>query len=174
MITTLTKHSLLLVSISLLGACASKERFNTAKAINEECQVEMQAARTAVRLRDKGKAKADMQAQLPPIEPDSSRLLINLYEIVTETYQFNSLNEVVYPTYRFELCMRQLQGKAYPASLAVIEQPLLNCQAQYALQSSKQSTACILQAMDQLTPQQPNHPAAQSTPTSESSNETQP
>jgi hypothetical protein len=170
---TLKKLCLLLVTVSLLGACASKERFNTAKAINEECQVEMQAARTAVRLRDKGKTKADMQAQLPPIEPDSSRLLINLYEIVTETYQFNSLNEVVYPTYRFELCMRQLQGKAYPASLALIEQPLLDCQDQYALQSSAQSTACILQAMDQFTPQQPHHPAAQSE-TLESSNETQP
>jgi hypothetical protein len=150
--TTLIKHSLLLTTISLLGACASEERFNTARAINEECQVEMQAARTAVQLRDKGKTKADMQKQLPPIEPGSSRLLKSLYEIVTETYQFSSLNEVVYPTYRFELCMRQLQDKPYPASLAVIEQPLLNCQAQYALQRSEQSTACILQAMDQFTP----------------------
>jgi hypothetical protein len=150
MITVLTKHSLLLASITLFGACASEESFHTAREINEECHMEMQAARTAVRLRDKGKPKSTLQSQLPPIKPESSRLLINLHDIVTETFQYTTFNEVVYPTYRFELCLRQLQNKPYPISLAVIEQPLLHCQQQYGLQSSKQSTECIQHAMDHL------------------------
>ena len=150
MIRAKTKHSILLTTIALLGACANQERFNSAREINEECHMEMQAARTAVRLRDQGKPKSLLQDQLPPIKAGSSRLLINLHTIVTETFHYSTLNEVVYPTYRFELCLRQLQNKPYPISLAVLEQPLLNCQQQFAMQSSKQSTECVQQAMDQL------------------------
>ena len=174
MITVLTKHSLLLATIALLGACANQERFNNAKEINEECHMEMQAARTAVRLRDQGKSKSLLQDQLPPIKTDSSRLLINLHAIVTETFYYSTLNEVIYPTYRFELCLRQLQNKPYPTSLAVIEQPLLNCQQQYALQSSKQSTECIQHAIDQLNQQQLINPANKSTSNMESPHEAQP
>lgn len=174
MIKALTKASLPLATIALLGACASKESFNSAREINEECQIEMQAARTAVRLRDQGKPKSVLQQQLPPVNSESSRLLINLHDIVTETFQYTSLNEVIYPTYRFELCLRQLQNKAYPASLAAVEQPLLACQQQYALQSSRQSTECVQQAMDLATPQPQVKPINRSSDQPESSHGPQP
>lgn len=148
----IVKLSLLVTLIGLLGACASTERFNTPQKINQACNMEMQAARTAVRLRDKGKSKSFLQDTLPPIKPESSRLLHNLHDIVSETYQHTTLNEVVYATYRFELCMRQLQHKLYPVSLAVVESPLMNCQQQFAMESSQQSTECIMQAIDHLKP----------------------
>ena len=174
MISAKIKLSLLLTTITLLGACANQEHFNSAREINEECHMEMQAARTAVRLRDQSKPKSLLQDQLPPIKPDSSRLLINLHAIVAETYQYNTLNEVIYPTYRYELCLRQLQNKPYPKSLAVIEQPLSNCQQQFALQSSKQSTECIQHAMDQLSVEQLVIPNINSVRNEETTHDTQP
>ena len=169
-----TKHSILLATIALLGACAGQERFNSAREINEECQIEMQAARTAVRLRDQGKPKSLLQDQLPPIKEDSTRLLINLHAIVTETFHYSMLNQVVYPTYRYELCLRQLQNKPYPNALADIEQPLLHCQHQFALQSSKQSTECIQQAMDLSSTQQLTNPVTHIYEKLESPHEPQP
>ena len=171
------KPSLLLILVSLLGACASKERFNTPQKINEECNMEMQAARTAVRLREKGKPETFMQETLPPIKPESSRLLHNLYDIVNETYQHTALNEVVYPTYRFELCMRQLQNKPYPTSLAVIEPSLIECQQQFRMESTKQSTECILQAIDELNPGDlvdPNRKVTRPEPEQETQHESSP
>ena len=162
--TTLNKASQFLLLIALLTACASNESFDTAKEINEECYLEMQAAHTAVRLRDKGNPQAILQDSLPPITPKSSRLLRNLHDIVTEIFQYKTLNEVIYPTYRFELCSRQLQNKPYPASLAMLEKPLLNCQQQYGMDSSKQSTECVIQIIDNLNPIQLIDPAQQRAP----------
>ena len=153
MIINLIRPSLVLALISALYACASKERFNTANAINEECRLELEAARTAVRLRDQGKTQASLAEKLPAIQANSSRLLLTLHEIVTETYQYSALNEVIYPTYRFELCLRQLLHKPYPKSLASAEPGLLVCQRRYGTQSSQQSTECVQHAMDQaITP----------------------
>ncbi len=136
----------------LLSGCASKERFTTAKEINEACQVEMQAALTAVRLRNEGKPKSALLAPLPAITEHSSRLLVNLHVIVDETYQYPALNEMIYPTYRFDLCLRALQQKPYPVSLAPVEPALLNCQRQFGLESSAQSTQCVSAAIDAYTP----------------------
>jgi len=140
--------------VPCINACASKESFHTAEAINEECHAEMQAARTAIRLRDKGKPKSLLLEPLPQITADSSRLLVKLHAIVYEAYQYPALNEMIYPTYRFELCLRELQQQSYPVSLQVVAAGLLNCQMQYGLQSSASSTQCVSDAIDQLAPGQ--------------------
>jgi hypothetical protein len=166
-----TKQLTLLTLFVLLSACASKEHFSTAKEINEECQVEMQAALTAVRLRNEGKPKSVLLAPLPAITEQSSRLLVNLHTIVDETYQYPALNEMIYPTYRFDLCLRALQQKPYPVSLAAVEPALLNCQRQFGLESSAQSTQCVSDTINALAPGQLINPQHPQTPNKESKNE---
>jgi hypothetical protein len=138
----------LTLMVMMMAACASKERFDSARAINEECQLEMQAARTAVRLRNQGKPKSELLAPLPALAENSSRLLVNLHMIVYETYQYPDLNEMIYPTYRFDLCLRTLQHKPSPDSVTLLIPDLLQCQAQFGLESSEQSTQCVSTVID--------------------------
>lgn len=135
--------------VSLI-ACTTPEQFHTASAINEECSLEMQSARTAVRLRDKGKPEAWLKDQLVPLSEKSSRLLINMHDIVDEAFSNKDLNETTYSTYRFELCMRQLQARPYPTSISAIKPDLLACQSEYGDKSSAGSTQCIIDAIDNL------------------------
>ncbi len=134
----------------LLSACTIGERFNTPAAINEECSLEMQSARTAVRLRDKGKPYDWLKNQLVPLSEHSSRLLMNMHEILDEVFKHTELDETIYPTYRFELCMRQLQKKPYPISLAAIKPGLSVCKKTYGNKSSANSTQCVIEAIDEL------------------------
>jgi len=133
-----------------LSACSSTEHFTNAKEINEECRIEMQAALTAIHLRDEGKPKATLLKPLPAIDDHSSRLLINMYAIADETYRYPDLNDVIYPTYRFTICQRALQQKPYPLTFAMIEPALLDCQQQYGRASSAQSTQCVTDAIDKF------------------------
>ena len=138
------KISLLFISLHLGSGCASRDIPNTATGINEECGFEMQAARTAVRLRDKGKTKAFLKSQLPPIDKNSLRLLRKMYEITDEVYEYTQLNETIYTTFRFELCQRELLNKPRPPSIQAVLPELLKCQQEYKIQSSVKSTNCIL------------------------------
>jgi len=154
----------LLVSVFLLVAsflllflsgCATRDTPNTANEINEECGFEMQAARTAVRLRDKGKTKTHLQAQLPPVDKNSLRLLKKMYEITDEVYEHTQLNETTYTTYRFELCQRELLRKPMPPSIQAVLPELLKCQQEYKMQSSVKSTKCILAGIETTTVKPP-------------------
>jgi len=141
------KRFFILTFLILNTGCATRDIPNTAKEINEECAFEMQTARTAIHLRDKGKTKADLQSKLPPLDKNSSRLLKKMYEISEEVYEYTELNETVYTTYRFELCQRELLGKALPNSTQTVLPALLTCQQQYGDKSSVKSTNCILEGI---------------------------
>lgn len=139
--TLMRSPALLLCTLLCLSSCATR---NDAKAINAACTLEMEAARTAVLLRDEGKTKTAMLQTLPPLTPTSSRLLQQLHAIVAEVYTQPGLNEVIYPTYRFQYCIRQLQHQPVPQSLAEIQPRLLSCQQTYGTLASPESTTCIL------------------------------
>ena len=149
------KTCLLFITVLLGSACATRDVPKIAKQINEECGFEMQAARTAIRLRDQGKPKSFLTKGLAPIEKDSSRLLIKMHEISEQVYAYQELNEVVYATYHFELCQRELQNKARPASLQSVLPELLKCQQTFGLQSSVESTNCILAGIERQSINQP-------------------
>jgi hypothetical protein len=150
------KTSILVTAILVVSACTTTRTQQEAEAINIECGFEMQAARTAIRLRDKGTPKATLEAQLVPVSRDSSRLLIKMHEIANEAYQYTELNETVYATYRFELCQRELINKPMPGSLEQVMPQLMHCQDRFANQSSAQSTQCILVAIRNAAEKHPN------------------
>lgn len=124
--------------------CAEKKPFTTANQINEECTLEMEAARTAVLLRNDGMSRDDLSRTLPPLNKDSSRLLVFMHEILGEVYKYKDLNEVIYPTYRFELCSRQLTNKPYPYTITQIYPALLACQSRFGKNASTDATKCVL------------------------------
>jgi len=124
--------------------CAEKKPFTTANQINEECTLEMEAARTAVLLRNDGMSRENLSRTLPPLNNNSSRLLFFMHEIVEEVYKYKELNEVIYPTYRFELCSRQLTNKSYPYTITQIYPTLLACQNKFGKKASIDATNCVL------------------------------
>ena len=147
----LRKH---IVISYLLGACllcsaCSSTPFSTAREINEECQLEMAAARTAAQLRDEGKPRERLAEMLPPLQADSSRLLWQMHVILEESYTYPQLNAVTYATYRFEHCMRELQNKPAPKHMQEIYTALLNCQNQHGASASASGTQCIVAAFPQ-------------------------
>ncbi len=144
----IAKPGLLVSGLLLVSACATRDLPNTAKEINEECGFEMQAARTAIRLRDKGKSKTHLQSQLPPIDKNSLRLLIKMYEITDEVYEHTQLNETIYTTYRFELCQRELLHKPRPTSISTVLPKLMHCQQTFGDQTSVKSTNCVLAGIE--------------------------
>lgn len=152
------KTGLLLILTTLASACATKDIPDNVKEINQACSFEMQAARTAVRLRDKGKTREDLLAKLVPIDKDSSRLLIEMHEITHEVFDYPLLNDVVYSTYRFELCQRELLRKPVPASLEAVLPMLQQCQQHFGDQSSVKGTTCILDAVKNQAIQITNKP----------------
>ncbi len=111
----------------------------------------MQTAVTAIRLRDRGKSKQQLAKALPPLHKDSSRLLVYMHEILDETFQYQDLNEIIYPTYRFELCARQLTSKPYPYNIAKVYPALIRCQHLYGSKASTKSTACIVSSFQKST-----------------------
>ena len=145
---TIIKPGILVSGLLLVSACATRDIPNTAKEINEECGFEMQAARTAIRLRDKGKSKTHLQSQLPPLDKDSSRLLVNMYDITDEVYKYTQLNETIYAIYRFELCQRELLNKPRPPSMQAVLPDLLKCQQEFRIKSSVKSTQCVLAGIE--------------------------
>jgi len=142
-----TRNLIIPALFLFIYACANNEH-ESAKAINEACTFEMQAAQTAVALRNKNKPKSILLSKLTPLEKDSSRLLVNMYQIVDEVYQYRWLNEVIYPTYRFELCQRQLQYKSYPITIKPVIRMLNHCQKKFASEASEQATNCIIKGLN--------------------------
>lgn len=130
--------------VLLISSCAAKQPFSNAKEINEQCMLEMEAARTAIRLRDKGKSRQDLAQSLPQLNKDSSRLLVFMHEILNEVFHYRQLNEVIYPTYRFELCSRQLTHKDYPYNIQKVYPDLLECQEKFGKKASSEGTHCII------------------------------
>lgn len=126
--------------VLLLSACAHRP---TTHAIKSQCRLEMQAARTAVQLRYQGKSKQAMLQTLPPLHPDSTRLLRQMYQNVDEVYAFPDLNDIVYGIYRFETCARQLQHQLVSPPLQEVASQLLACQKQYGRQVSKDAVSCV-------------------------------
>jgi hypothetical protein len=138
---TMTKHLLCCLAFCGLAACASDSAHDP-QAIHAECRLEMNAARTAVHLRDQGKTRQAMLNTLPPLDNDSSRLLRQMHAIVDESYRFPKLNDVVFAIYRYETCARQLQHQSSPA-LGSIYEKLLDCQARFGRQASHAAVACV-------------------------------
>lgn len=147
---TKTKRALVVIVALTLSACA--HRPSNTHAIQQQCRMEMEAARTAIHLRDEGKSKQDMLQTLPSLQPDSTRLLRQLYHIVDEIYADPDLNDIVYGIYRHEYCTRQLQYQSVPLRFENVMAQLQGCQAQYGRQVSQQAIACIRAAF----PQQPD------------------
>lgn len=132
---------LLVIAASMTaGACAHDP---STRAIKAQCRLEMEAARTAVQLRVQGKSKQQMLQSLPPLHPDSTRLLRQMYQNVNDTYAFPELNDFVYGIYRFEYCVRQLQHRPVPQHLQEVSTQLLACQTQFAGHASSQVVACV-------------------------------
>lgn len=137
-----TKRAFVIVAALTLGACAEHPQLSD-HAIQQECRLELAAARTAIHMRDEGKTRQAMLASLPPLTPNSSRLLQQLYHIVDEVYAYASLNEVVYGSYRYDYCVRQLQHQPVPAQFQDSVPRLQACQAQFGLQISQTALACV-------------------------------
>ena len=138
------KTNLVIIAISVLSLSGCAERQHVSNnAIRQHCRLEMEAARTAIRLRDQGKSKQEMLQTLPPLHPDSTRLLQQMYHIVDEVYAFAGLNETVYATYRFDYCAHQLQRQAVPEKFQDVFPQLQACQAQFGMQVTKPAMACV-------------------------------
>ncbi len=139
----MNRRNLALPLLLLFVSACANDPYDSAEEINEACSFEMQAALTAIKLRDKQKPKSLLLTKLSPLDKDSSRLLVNMYQVVDEVYAYTWLNETVYSTYRFELCQRQLLYKPYPLSIEPVLPGLKHCQQQYGTTSSEQSTRCV-------------------------------
>jgi len=146
----MTKNLLYCLVYCGLAACASDPGHDP-QAIHEQCRLEMNAARTAVHLREQGKSRQAMQQTLPPLSDDSSRLLRQMYAIVDETYRYPRINDVVYGIYRYDLCARQLQHRPVPA-LEKIYQNLLACQARFGRQASHAAISCVRHSYPDYSP----------------------
>jgi len=129
-----------IAAVTILSACAHGP---SNRAIKSQCRLEMEAARTAVQMRMKGKSKQAMLQTLPPLHPDSTRLLRQMYQFVEDAYSVSDLNEVVYGIYRLQFCVRQLQHKPVPQQIQDVSSQLLSCQTQFGRQVSKQAIACV-------------------------------
>ena len=138
------KTELIIITVSalILIGCAEHPQVSN-HTIRQQCRMEMETARTAIRLRDQGKSKQEMLQTLPPLHPDSTRLLQQMYHIVDEIYAFADLNEIVYATYRFDYCARQLQRQAVPEKFQNILPQLQACQTQFGMQVSKPAMVCV-------------------------------
>ena len=147
----MNKRNLILPVLLLFVSACANNPYDSAKEINEACAFEVQAANTAIKLRDKNKPLASLLAKLAPLKKDSSRLLVNMYQVVDEVYSHPWLNETIYSTYRFELCQRQLLYKQYPLTIEPVLPMLKHCQQQYGATSSEQTTECILNGLDGYT-----------------------
>lgn len=136
------KIKFILAALALLNltACASGP---TRHEIYYECRLEMDAARTAVQLRDKGKDKMSMLRSLPSLHKNSTRLLRQMYQIVDETYAYPDLNDIVYGIYRYQYCARQLRHEAVPVTLQTVQPQLRACQKRYGRQVSKHAIDCV-------------------------------
>lgn len=142
------KYLLVLLTLLLATGCATDSASKKAKAINEECALEMQAARTAVRLQRAGKPASTLKSRLKPLGEGSSRLMVIMHEVVDEAYRFTDLNETTYAVYRFEICQRQLQKKNYPASITPQHEDLLACQEKFGNRSSAEHTRCVTDVVE--------------------------
>jgi hypothetical protein len=130
-----------IVAALVLAACAERSQ-QTDHAIQEQCRLELEAARTALQLRDEGKTKQAMLQTLPPLTPTSTRLLQQLYQIVDEVYAYPDLNQIVYGTYRFEYCAHQQRHQPVPSLQDSVAQ-LQVCQGQFGMSVSKQAVDCV-------------------------------
>lgn len=142
----MTKHVSVLCLVLALNACAQGTEVDQ-KTIQRTCRLDLEAARTAMQLRNQGKSKAEMLQTLPPLTQSSNRLVQQLYHIVDEVYTYPTLNQVVYPTYRFEYCTRQLQHLPVPAQFRQIAPQLLDCQTKFGTTVSTQAVDCVRDAM---------------------------
>lgn len=113
------------------------------RAVRTQCRLEMEAARTAVQLREQGKSKQAILQSLPPLHADSTRLLRQMYQFVDDTFAFPELNDSVYGIYRFEYCVRQLQHRAVPRQLQEVSRQLLACQTQLDNQTPANAVSCV-------------------------------
>lgn len=136
------KTKFVLVGLIPLGlaACATGP---TQHAIHAECRLEMDAARTAIQLRNKGKDKRTMLQTLPPLQHDSTRLLHQMYQVVDEAYTFTDLNDVIYGIYRYEYCARQLRHQRVPSKFETVYPQLRTCQAHFDRHATKQTVTCV-------------------------------
>lgn len=125
----------------VLGACAEHSPTSNHD-IQQQCRLELEAARTAIELRDAGKSRQAMMQTLPPLTPTSTRLLQQLYHIVDEVYAYPDLNQIIYGTYRFEYCAQQLRHQPVPSLQDSVEQ-LQACQLQFGMTVSKQAVDCV-------------------------------
>jgi hypothetical protein len=136
------KINFLIFFAVVLAACA-KQTQHSERSIQQDCRLELEAARTAVQLRDEGKSKQAMMQSLPPLTPNSTRLLQQMYHIVYEVYAFPNLNEIVYGAYRYDYCAHQLRQQPVPAQIQDIMPKLLACQTQFGMAVSKQAVDCV-------------------------------
>jgi len=134
------RYVLVVMALFTLAACASGP---TRHEIHHECRLEMDAARTAVQLRNKGKDKMTMLRTLPPLQQNSTRLLQQMYRIVDETYAVPGLSDLVFGIYRYEVCVRQLRHLPVPTDINAVHSQLQSCQTRFHRQVSKKLVNCV-------------------------------
>ena len=147
MMKIMNKRNLILPAVFLFISACANDPYDSQQEINEACHFELQAALTAIKLRDKGKPKTLLLSRLTPLEKNSSRLLVNMYQIVDEVYANSWINKNIYSTYRFELCQRQLLSKPHPLTINPVLPALKLCQQQFATESSEKTNECISMAI---------------------------
>ena len=145
---TMKIHSVFLIGLFLFVSACANDPYDSPKEITEACNFELQAAFTAVKLRDKGKPKLMLLSKLGPLSKDSSRLLVNMYQIVDEIYTHNDLDTIIYPAYRYELCQRQLLFKPHPLTIKPVLPMLKQCQESKDTASAEQATECIVTGLN--------------------------
>jgi hypothetical protein len=146
------KTNFVFVAALALCACAKDTQISD-HAIQQQCRMELEASRTAIQLRDEGKTRQAMLQTLPMLTPTSTRLLQQMYHIVDEVYAFPDLNQIVYGTYRYEYCARELRHQPVPLHFQKIYPRLQACQQQFNMTVSKPAVDCVRAAF-------PTQPAA--------------
>lgn len=145
------KAVLVLLTWLLLSSCASHPGALSAREMNAECAIELQAARTAMNLRNKHKPAEFLTSQLPPNDTQATAAVKNLHEIVHEVYDNPTLTTDNYAIYRFETCLRRYRNKPRPQSVSPLISGMQTCQQQYQQKDPARYTHCIIKVMDKHT-----------------------
>jgi hypothetical protein len=113
----------------------------------------MNAALTAVELRDSGKPRQTLEAHLPPrnlasLSPTASMM----YSIIEDVYEVPEIQQFPFFFYRAETCYRRNSGEPTPPSFKSASVSVLACQRKHGGNSSYALMTCIRDAIIRASP----------------------
>ena len=125
------KYTIILLSFLIVTTVQSEPKKINKK---ETCLKIYKAAASALIGKKNGYTKQKMLSAIPSVEkltrmPNSSQklVLVAMYNILQEIFEYNDLDYWAYPVYRAEVCRLQLSGKNYPKNFSKSYVKLKKC-----------------------------------------------